>query len=137
MKLTDHFTLEELTRSVSHPEINNKPDATIIANLQQLCKLILEPTRVMLGQPMIITSGYRCKLLNNKVGGVANSYHLKGLAADIRITNNQTAQTILDIFALNTNVDVALFEHSHTATWLHVQMSTKPRHIINRHYIVP
>ena len=33
--------------------------------------------------PIIISSGFRCKELNKLVGGVSNSYHLLGLAADI------------------------------------------------------
>ncbi len=39
--------------------------------------------RFALGSPVMITSGYRCKLYNRKVGGVPGSYHLEGMAADI------------------------------------------------------
>ena len=85
---------------------------------------------------MIITSGYRCRAVNNKVGGASNSYHLKGLAADIRVRNDAYAKKLLDIFALNDHVDVALYEHSQTAKWIHVQTSDKPRHIINRDFKV-
>lgn len=136
MKLTEHFTLEELTRSTSYPNIANSPTPYIQANLTQLCKNVLEPTRVMMGEPLIITSGYRCRTLNAKVGGATNSYHLKGWAADIHVRSDQMAQTMLDIFALNVNVDVALYEHSKTAKWVHVQTSDKPRRIINRNYSV-
>jgi len=34
---------------------------------------------------IFVTSGFRCKLHNKNVGGVPNSYHTKGLAADIRV----------------------------------------------------
>jgi uncharacterized protein YcbK (DUF882 family) len=37
------------------------------------------------GKPVIITSGYRCEEYNNKVGGVPGSYHLLGMAADVRV----------------------------------------------------
>lgn len=136
MKLTDHFTLEEMIASASHPEINNKPTPYIQANLLRLCRNVLEPTRIMTGEPLVITSGYRCRTLNTKVGGASNSYHLQGLAADIRVRSDEYAETLLDIFALNANVDLALFEHSKTARWIHVQTSDKPRRIINRNYIV-
>lgn len=132
MKLSEHFTLAELT-ATSH-KVDNTPTPYITENLRRLCVNVLEPTRVMLNKPIIITSGYRCRVLNNKVGGATNSYHLKGLAADIRIENDQHANKLLDIFALNAHVDLALYEHTKTGKWVHVQTSDKPRNIINRNY---
>jgi hypothetical protein len=41
--------------------------------------------RKILERPVYITSGYRCLKYNRKVGGVANSYHCIGLAADIKV----------------------------------------------------
>jgi len=41
--------------------------------------------REMIGKPIYITSGYRCAEYNQKVGGIKCSYHLLGLAADIKI----------------------------------------------------
>jgi uncharacterized protein YcbK (DUF882 family) len=37
------------------------------------------------GRPVIVNSGYRCEEYNKKAGGVPRSYHLSGMAADIRI----------------------------------------------------
>ena len=48
-----------------------------------LAKLV--ELRDVLERPVHITSGYRCFEYNQKVGGVANSYHLIGLAADIKV----------------------------------------------------
>ena len=45
----------------------------------------LEELRKTIERPIHITSGYRCFAYNRKVGGVANSYHLIGLAADIKV----------------------------------------------------
>ena len=45
----------------------------------------LEKLRKIIEKPIHITSGYRCFAYNRKVGGVANSYHLIGLAADIKV----------------------------------------------------
>jgi uncharacterized protein YcbK (DUF882 family) len=39
----------------------------------------------MLGRPMVLTSGYRCRKHNAAVGGAANSLHCLGLAADILV----------------------------------------------------
>jgi len=54
-------------------------------NLILLCQQ-LEKIRFYTG-PIIINSGVRCKLHNKRVGGVANSQHLVGRAADIRVKN--------------------------------------------------
>lgn len=44
---------------------------------------MLDPARERLGKPIMVNSGYRCPLKNKAVGGVPNSQHLKGEAADI------------------------------------------------------
>lgn len=137
VNLTEHFTLEELTQSKSYPKIPNKPTDKVRANLLNLCKNILEPARVMMDQPIIITSGYRCEQLNKAVGGVPNSYHLTGQAADIHITSEAFAKRLLDIFALNRHVDLALYEHNKKgAKWVHVQTNANPRNMIIRDYHV-
>jgi uncharacterized protein YcbK (DUF882 family) len=45
----------------------------------------LETLRADLGLPVGITSGYRCAEHNRAVGGEPNSYHLRGLAADVTV----------------------------------------------------
>lgn len=47
---------------------------------------VLERVRCDLDSPIFINSGYRCKNHNRKVGGSQTSYHLRGMAADIRCT---------------------------------------------------
>ena len=85
MKLSEHFTLEELTSSstAKRYKIDNTPDANIIAKLKILCRTILEPLRERYGKPIIISSGYRCPALNKLVGGASASDHQFGNAADI------------------------------------------------------
>lgn len=48
----------------------------------------LERLRDVLAQPIIITSGYRCVEHNKQIGGAHDSTHLKGLAADIRVSGH-------------------------------------------------
>lgn len=50
-----------------------------IAKLQQL--------RDALGKPLLITSAYRSPEHNRKVGGAKNSYHMQGVAFDVRMDN--------------------------------------------------
>lgn len=45
----------------------------------------LQKLRDLIGKPIIIVSGYRCKKHNEYVGGAPNSFHVQGLAADIKV----------------------------------------------------
>jgi len=87
MKLTKHFTLKEFENSAvaqAHG-IDNTVPTVYVPTLQQLCRTILEPLRAFAGQPIIISSGYRCSALNIRVGGVYASQHTLGEAADIQL----------------------------------------------------
>ena len=83
--LSQHFRLSEFTRSAtaSARGIDNTPSASAIDNLRRLCQEVLEPLRRHLDRPVVISSGYRCKKLNQLVGGVRTSQHMTGEAADI------------------------------------------------------
>lgn len=85
MKLTDHFTLSEFTHSsmAIHKGILNDPGVEEVKALENLACNLLEPLRRCYRRPMAVTSGYRCRELNEWVGGVSTSQHLKGEAADI------------------------------------------------------
>lgn len=82
-RLSPHFTLEELTRSDKALAlgIKNTPTEAHRRNLSALA-VGLEWTRAILGKPLRITSGYRNPAVNRAVGGVANSDHALGFAAD-------------------------------------------------------
>ena len=84
MDLTKNFNLEELVYSYTAAvgKIENSPDEAAVASLRQLCERLLQPLRDHIGKPITILSGYRSKELNSKVGGVVNSQHLAGEAAD-------------------------------------------------------
>ena len=99
--------------------------------------MVLDPLRRIHQQPIIITSGYRCAQLNKAVGGVANSRHTKGNAADIHIKDEEEARAIFNILKTLPSVDTALFEHSRSSQWIHVQwdMTKTPRHHFNFNYI--
>lgn len=137
LKLSEHFTLEEFTRSQTAVAkgFDNTPTIDIVWNLCALVTLVLEPMRQELGQPVIISSGYRCPELNKAIGGVTNSFHLTGRACDIKVTNNALGQQMFDIIKRNPYVDKILYEHSASSKWLHVQISTAPRNYNNPNYI--
>lgn len=128
MKLSPHFTLAEMT-TTSHPDLQDSPSVEVIINLVYLCAVILEPLRKMLGRPVRINSGYRSARLNKEVGGVPNSYHLTGRAADIFCKNLGEARLILTCLRDIPQVDLAMIEKK-SGFWVHVQTSDAPRHII-------
>ena len=96
-KLSEHFTLGEFTRSSSHPEVYNIPSHEAIANLKRLCGWLEElrkryNAKYGVGEePIRINSGYRSPQLNRKIGGAANSNHLTGCAADIKVSGMEQA----------------------------------------------
>ena len=132
---SEFFTLVELTASetAARHKINNSPSAEIIGNLQYGVDMVLDPLRRLYGKPIKINSGYRCGELNKIVGGVPNSWHQYGNAADIHINNVEEAEVIFRWLKMLPSVDTALFEHSKTAQWLHVQWdkTRTPRHHYN------
>ncbi|WP_085537621.1 D-Ala-D-Ala carboxypeptidase family metallohydrolase [Massilibacteroides vaginae] len=90
IRLSEHFRLQEFTYSRVAIEngIENAPPLQVIEALRNLCVRLLEPLRVCCGNcPMHILSGYRCSLLNKRVGGVSSSQHLTGEAADLYMTD--------------------------------------------------
>ena len=121
MRLSKNFTLAELT-ATSHPRLQDTPTLEVVQNLQKLCVLVLQPLRDTIGAPVYINSGYRSKRLNARVGGVPNSRHLQGRAADIHCDNLDYAKVIFDILRQNPNVDKVLLERKRHSTWVHVQM---------------
>ena len=80
-----HFTIQELSASASAERltIDNTPSRAAQRMLTILVEQLLDPIRRRYGAPIIVTSGYRCPALNTAVGGVANSHHIVGCAADI------------------------------------------------------
>lgn len=129
MKLTEHFTLDEFTRSptASRLKIDNSVPDELMANIQ-LTATKLELVRAALGRPIIITSGYRCPALNARVGGVSTSAHTRGLAVDFRcdyVTPRQICQRLIDE---GVQFDKLIQEHNQ---WVHVGFSpTNNRQIV-------
>lgn len=135
---SDFFTLEEFTRSstAQRLKIDNTPSDEVIRNIKYGVQMVLDPLRRILQTPITITSGYRCSALNKAVGGVSNSWHTKGNAADIRVKNEEEAKAIFQVLKTLSSVDTVLFEHSANSIWMHVQwdMERTPRHHYNFNY---
>ena len=85
--ISKNFTLEELTASATATAkgIRNNPGQTDIINLCALVHQVLQPLREAMHEPIKIGSGFRSLALNQAVGGVSNSQHMRGEAADLCI----------------------------------------------------
>ena len=122
--VTMHFTIEELYASDTAKRlgINNKPTTQKMINLVYLAAFVLEPLRVAMGRPINISSGFRCEQLNKAVGGVYNSQHLKGQAADINIDGDMAfGRKIFDYIKNHLTFDQLIWEHDRSGIyWVHV-----------------
>ena len=87
--LSPHFKLSEFTESATARRngIDNTPPAEAVENLRRLCEGCLEPLREAIGLPVVITSGYRTKALNEiLVHAARRSQHMSGQAVDFHIS---------------------------------------------------
>lgn len=122
--ITMHFTIEELYASATAKAkgINNKPNVQQTINLVYLTAYVLEPLRVAMNEPIKIGSGFRCQALNKAVGGVYNSQHLKGQAADLCIDGDlKKGKKWFDYIRKNLPFDQLIWEHNSKGSyWVHV-----------------
>jgi hypothetical protein len=134
MKLSEHLSLSEVTRSESakRNQISNMPTGEHIANFMLLAEKIFEPIREHFGVPIHISSGYRSKELNAKIGGSATSQHCKGQAIDIDMDGSTNGVTNADVFEYikdNLPFDQLIWEFGNDTNpdWVHVSYNVKQR----------
>ena len=123
--VTMHFTIEEMYASDTAKRlgIDNKPSVQQMINLVYLCANVLEPLRVAMKEPIKIGSGFRCERLNKAVGGVYNSQHLKGQAADLCIDGDiQKGRKWFEYIRKNLPFDQLIWEKNAKtgSCWVHV-----------------
>ena len=130
-----NFSIAELVQSSTAEQlkINNNPPSIVKVHLTETITL-LESIRVEWGKyceahklenPAIrVTSGYRSPELNKAVGGVKNSAHVIGYAADLLPVNGK--QTEFERFfatefsQMGYAYDQIIIEKSNTSRWVHV-----------------
>ena len=125
-----YFTINELTKSSTAKRlgIDNTPPQEIKDNLSKLIDNILDPLREAYQQPIIVSSGYRCKALNKAVGGAASSQHCLGMAADIHTISN-TKESNKKLFELIKSLKLPFDQliNEYNYTWIHVSYSPRNR----------
>ncbi len=130
-RLSQHFTLGELTKTSAKTQDGNIPSHVHIENLKRLCgwlEMLRSEWNKRYGEgddPIVINSGYRSEAVNKAVGGVPSSNHLSGCAADIKVAGIEQlvryATILLDISdESQEDFDELLLERSPRGSyWLH------------------
>ena len=133
MQMTAHFSFEELTASqkAATLHLNNAPNEQHMKNLQILANG-LEQVRALLNAPMSISSGYRSPALNSAVGGVSNSAHLDGFAADFTAPQFGTPLEIVEFLSKST---IQFDQIIQEGTWVHISFApTMRREVLTAHF---
>ena len=130
IKLSSHFLLAEFCNWKKYPD--NMPTIQQITNMTYGCRNLLEPAREAIGCPIIINSGFRNSRVNAQVGGVRNSQHLQGCAADIRPKDPKQFQRLVSFLKACEYTDQLLTGPG----WLHISWAPfgTPRHYIRIGY---
>ena len=124
MKLTQNFSLSELTRSQTaiRKGIQNQPNDEQLANLKALCENVLQPIRDHFGKPVRISSGLRVPELNAAIGGSTTSDHTRGCAADIEIPgvdNKELSEWIVENLEFRQTI-LEFYTGEPDSGWVHV-----------------
>ena len=132
-RLSEHFTLEELTVTQVR-DVSNQPSArTVLEALKHTAEMMEQVRQLLGGRPIIVTSGYRSSLVNKIVGGSMTSAHMTGHACDFICPGFGTPERIaLAIRDSAIRFDQLIFEE----TWVHLsfapamrgEVMTKRRH---------
>ena len=153
IKLSDHFTLGEMTVTTYKTDDGNIPSRVAIENMTNLCEKWLEELRFSYNflyclnpgedyetsedvQGIRINSGYRSPEVNQKCGGATHSNHLTGCAVDIHCAGKEQAIRyaciLLDIAdGKKMDFDELILEKRGTTIWVH--FAVRPRG--NRRYV--
>ena len=124
MKLSENFTLDELTKSQEAIRlgISNEPNEEHITNLILLCKNILQPVRNHFKIPVSISSGYRSAALCEAIGSSSTSQHTRGEAADFELFGIHN-RDVSDWIVKNLDYDQCILEfwtpNDPNSGWIH------------------
>ncbi len=129
MKLSENFTLDELTKSQEAIRLGivNEASDEHITNLILLCKNILQPLRNHFKIPVSISSGYRSAALCEAIGSSATSQHTKGQAADFEIfgvANKDLAEFIVKNLKYDQCILEFWNENEPNSGWVHCSFNS-------------
>lgn len=132
MKLTPHFTLEELCyTSVKEFKKTNLKQAKDNLGKMYMLAGFAERVREIIGQPLIVSSGYRCSELNKYLGGVATSQHCLCEALDIICKKMSVSEMFNKINKSDLKYDQMIIEVNKSGDmWLHISIGSKKQKLL-------
>ena len=120
MRLSEHFTLIEFTRSqtASRHGIDNTPNEEQLENLKTLAKGLEDVRTKLDNNPINISSGFRCQDLNDRLGSKRTSRHILGLAADFTCDRYDSVGRVFEVLADSSiEFDQLILEYD---SWIHI-----------------
>ena len=122
MKLTEHFSLEELTHT-DHRQYDNTPNDAELENLKRLAEFLEEVKTVLGGKPVMVNSAFRSKQVNDAVGSRDSSQHRIGCAVDFRVPKLTPDEVVRTIIASGLPYDQIIREFDR---WTHISIPNTP-----------
>jgi len=125
VKLTEHFSLEELTFSeiAERNGWDNTPNDHELENLKRLAEFLEKVKQTLGGKPIIVSSGFRSKQTNDGVGSRDSSQHRIGAAVDFRVPELTPDQVVRVVIASNLPYDQVIREFDR---WTHISIPNTP-----------
>ena len=123
--MTPHFTLDELTASETAERNgwDNTPNEQELANLQRLAEFLEDVKEALGGKPIMVSSGYRGKQVNDAVGSKDSSQHRVGCAVDFRVPQLTPDEVVKTIIASGLPYDQVIREFDR---WTHLSIPNTP-----------
>ena len=129
-QFTKNFSYDELIASSTAKRLglDNTPSEEEKEKLRQLAEDILQPIRDAWKSPIIVNSAYRSEEVNKAVGGVKNSQHRLGEAADITIGGKERNRKLFNFIYKLINqgkIKVGQLIDEYNYSWIHVSLPRK------------
>ena len=129
-QFTKNFSYDELIASATAKRLglDNIPTPEEKEKLRQLAEDILQPIRDAWKSPIVVTSGYRSEAVNKAVGGVSNSQHRLGEAADIKVGGKDRNRKLFNfIYKLIAKGDIKVGQliDEYSYSWIHISLPRK------------
>lgn len=126
MKLTEHFTLEELT--VTTTRLFNQPPPQLLNTIKHTAEQLERVRELLCGNPIKVSSAYRSPQVNAAVGGSATSAHCKGYAVDFTCPGFGTPEQVVRALMGKLKYDQLIWEHPPGRNpWVHISFDPRYR----------